>query len=327
MLAPHLGEAPEQPRLIGPLVGGVCAPGGGARHLPGEQIRAALPVADRAQQALRRGGRLPIGRRQPEHREPGVGRVAGVGADVRLLAQHRDVAQQRQPARAIGRVIERSDGERQRFDRPSGRFQPRAGVVQHRGRTRKFGQRHHPDVERALRLARRLEQFGLLGQDGQPRVAQQRAGVLLQGRRQLARAPERPEQPRALSTHAHPFARRRFLERAFEHGDRANHIPDRLELRREPPPESGAARRFVFVGVRAAQQLQPAVRRVLAARDADHQLLGERERRVGARMARERLLEQREHARRIIVAARQQPLRGQIVIGRRLGFGLARDRR
>jgi hypothetical protein len=296
----QLGEAPDQPALLAPVVvtrlalarvavaGFVRllrAAGARARHLPREQIRAALPVADGAQQPFRRRRRFLVGRGQAQHRQPGVGGVARVGADVGLFAQRRDVAQQRQTARPIGRVIERGDRQRQRFDRPPSRLQPVARGVEHRGRAGKLGERHHAHVERALRLARRLEQIGLLGQHGQARVAEQRARVLLQRRRQLARATERPQEARALAAHPRALAGRRLLQRALEHRDGADDVADSLELRRQPPAEARPARRLELVGVRRAQQIETAARRLLGRHDPRHQLLGQRQRRVRARMA------------------------------------------
>ena len=224
-------------------------------------------------------------------------------------------------------MIEGGDRQRQRLDRAPRRLQPRARVVEHRGRAGELRQRHHAHVERALRLARGLEQLRLLGQHGQARVAEQRARVLLQRRRQLARAPERSQEARPLAAHARTLAGRRLLERALEHRHRADHVAHRFELRRQPPPEPRPPRGFVFVGVRGAQQREPLPRRLFAFRDARHQLLRERERGVGPRVPRQRLLQQRQHLRRIVLAPRQQPLRRQVVIGGRHRLGLGRDRR
>ena len=132
-----------------------------------------------------------------------------------------------------------------------------------------------------------LQQLGLLGQHGQARVAQPaRRRPSPAPRRARAGARATAQQPRALAAHARPFAGRRFVERPFQHRDRADRVAHRFELRRQPPAQAGAARRLVFGAVRGAQQIQPAARRApLAGRDAAHQLLGERQRRVGARVA------------------------------------------
>ena len=271
--------------MIGPLGGWCTAPRGGTRHLPGEQVRAALPVADRAQQALGRGRGLAIGRANPEHREPRVGRVARVRATSgcsESIATSRSSGSRRarsvvwsraaiaSASDSIGRPVASSRVRRRRARRARREIRPApscARPVRAPIRPRPRAARPAPPARASARRrpARRRPSPG-------PRPARAVCPSDLESSR--ARSPRtRTPSPGADSSSARSSTATAPIA-----------SPSDSSCAASRQPEPGAPRRFVSAACAARRRSS---RRRAAGRRwrARRQLLGERERRVGARVA------------------------------------------
>ena len=322
--AAQLGEAPQE---LGARLARARA-----RHLPRrgprQQLGAALPVADRQQQTLGRRARRRVVGIEIEHGEPGRRALGGIHA--RALREGGDVAQQAQLLLHVGDEGDGRDGEAQRLGRASRALEATSRRAHERHIGRELGERHEPDVERALELSRGVQQRRALGERAQAIVAHERRRVGLERRRELAAPPDLAQQPRALGAQAaasSPGGAPRSACSSTATAPTGSSSRASVSARRSPRRRRRAGSNSAACAARRSSSRRRGSSSLGATRS--RRLVGERERRLGAGVARDGALERRQHGLERLPRAepRQQALRVQIVPRGRRGVRRQRRRR